>query len=139
MVQKSRSMSSPLKAYSENFSSEEQAICSLLEKIICQYLTMAEFKIWHAHPVWFIDGNPIVGFSKQKAGIRLMFWSGADFEEDKLIIGTGKFKDASVFYTADDQIDEMELQGWLEKSKIIQWDYKNLGKRKGKLEKINLE
>ena len=51
-------------------------------------------KIWHRHPVWFLDGNPTVGYSKLKAGIRLMFWSGASFDEDKLQPGTGKFKDA---------------------------------------------
>jgi hypothetical protein len=50
--------------------------------------------------VWFLDGNPTVGYSRQKAGIRLMFWSGADFEEENLKPGTGKFKDASIIYTS---------------------------------------
>ncbi|WP_187477464.1 DUF1801 domain-containing protein [Amniculibacterium sp. G2-70] len=132
-------MSSTLKSYVENLSDDDQILCNLLERIIRQNLTMADFKIWHAHPVWFINGNPIVGYSKQKAGIRLMFWSGADFEEEKLKMGTGKFKDASIFYNNSNEIDEQELQRWLEKSKNIQWDYKNLVKRKGKLEKINLD
>jgi len=39
-----------------------------------------------------------------KAGIRLMFWSGASFDEDGLKPGTGKFKDASITYTSSDQI-----------------------------------
>lgn len=109
-------------------------ICTILANLIDAALK--ESKIWHAHPVWFIDGNPIVGYSKQKPGIRLMFWSGADFEEEKLIPGTGKFKDASVFYTSSDQINPTEIKRWLKKSKAIQWDYKNLIKRKGKLERI---
>ena len=115
---------------------EEKDICNLLAQIIHSNLPNAESKIWHTHPIWFLEDNPIVGYSKQKKGIRLMFWSGADFDEDKLIIGTGKFKDASVFYTSPDQITPNEIKRWLKKSKSIQWDYKNLVKRKGRLEMI---
>ena len=96
----------------------------------------AENKIWHRHPVWFLDGNPIVGYSKQKPGIRLMFWSGADFNEDDLKIRGEKFKDASIFYNAVSEIDIEALERWLNKSKDIQWDYKNIIKRKGKLERL---
>jgi len=73
---------------------------------------------------------------KLKAGIRLMFWSGASFEEDKLKIGTGKFKDASILYTSADQIIRDDLKRWIEKARNIQWDYKNIYKRKGKLLRI---
>lgn len=96
----------------------------------------AERKIWHAHPVWFLEKNPIVGYSKLKAGIRLMFWSGADFGEDGLQPGTGKFKDASKIYTNVDQIRKDEVNRWLEKARAIQWDYRNLIKRNGRLERI---
>jgi uncharacterized protein YdhG (YjbR/CyaY superfamily) len=104
----------------------------LAEKIHEQ-LPEAENKIWHRHPVWFLDGNPIVGYSKLKAGIRLLFWSGMDFGEERLKSGTGKFKDASIIYSTLDQVNFEYLKRWLEKSKVIQWDYKNLIKRKGKL------
>ena len=97
---------------------------------------MAESKIWHRHPVWFIQGNPIVGFSKQKKGIRLMFWSGADFEEEALNVRGNKFKDASIFYTEVSEVNPTALTLWLQKAIIIQWDYKNIVKRKGKLERI---
>jgi hypothetical protein len=93
-------------------------------------------QIWHAHPVWFIDGNPIVGYSKEKAGIRLLFWSGADFEEENLNVLGKKFKDASVFYNTVSEIKTKDLKRWLEKSRAIQWDYKNIVKRKGKLERL---
>jgi hypothetical protein len=83
-----------------------------------------------------LDGNPIVGYSKQKKGIRLMFWSGADFEEEKLNVRGEKFKDASIFYKDSSEIDIDALKGWLIKSIAIQWDYKNIVKRKGKLEKL---
>ena len=96
----------------------------------------ARSKIWHGHPVWFLDDNPTVGFSKLKAGIRLMFWSGADFGEKGLNPGTGKFEDASIIYKSADEIDEKDLQRWLRKSQKIQWDYKNIYKRKGRLERL---
>jgi hypothetical protein len=65
-----------------------------------------------------------------------MFWSGMGFEEDQLKPGTGKFKDASIRYTDVDQINTKNLERWLEKSREIQWDYKNIVKRKGKLERL---
>lgn len=61
-----------------------------------------------------------------------MFWSGADFDESELKPGAGKFKDASVRYTSADQINATDLTRWLKKSKAVQWDYKNIYKRKGK-------
>jgi hypothetical protein len=99
--------------------------------------SVIENKVWHRHPVWFIDGNPIVGYSKQKAGMRLMFWSGADFGEKKLDVVGGKFKDASIFYTAAKEVDTEVLAKWLKKAVKIQWDYKNIVKRKGKLERLS--
>ncbi len=122
--------------YNNSISPENQAICDLLANEINLYLSEAENKIWHAHPVWFLEGNPIVGYSKQKKGIRLMFWSGKSFEEEKLnILGT-KFQDASIFYNSVAEINRKDLENWLQKSKEIQWDYKNIMKRKGILERI---
>lgn len=129
-------MNEDIQAYNNAQADHEKAICDRLAAEISKGLPHAEIKIWHAHPVWFLDGNPTVGYSKQKAGIRLMFWSGADFGEDKLKPGTGKFKDASVFFTSIDQIDAKDLKRWLQKSVDIQWDYKNIVKRKGKLERL---
>lgn len=114
----------------------ERQICEILSASIDEWLPEAEAKIWHAHPVWFLDENPTVGYSKLKAGIRLMFWSGASFDEAALRPGTGKFRDASIVYTDPEQIDRTDLRRWLEKSKTIRWDYKNLAKRKGKLVRI---
>ncbi|WP_444902713.1 DUF1801 domain-containing protein [Microbulbifer sp. CnH-101-E] len=115
---------------------EELLICDTLRQLIDKGLTKAESKIWHGHPVWFLEGNPIVGYSKLKDCIRLMFWSGIDFDEPKLEPGTGKFKDASIRYTEAMQINTTDLKRWLKKSKVIQWDYKNIVKRKGKLLRI---
>ena len=122
--------------YNNSQTTSEKEICDLLAKEISKGLPEAENKIWHGHAVWFLEGNPIVGYSKQKAGWRLMFWSGASFEEDKLNVVGNKFKDASVFYTSVEQINTKELKRWLEKSREIQWDYKNIVKRKGILERL---
>ena len=97
-------------------------------------LSDTESEIWHAHPVWVLNGNPIVGYSKQKPGIRLMFWSGAVFDEEGLIIIGKKFKDASVFYNHASDIETNDLKRWLQKSREIQWDYKNIFRRKENLE-----
>lgn len=122
--------------YHQQQTSEDAAICDYLAKYIDASLPEAESKLWHGHPVWFLDGNPIVGYSKQKAGMRLMFWSGADFTEAGLTVVGKKFKDASVFFHTVSDIDPPTLQSWLQESKLIQWDYKNIIKRKGKLERI---
>lgn len=129
-------MISDIQTYNNRLSQEEKIICDTLCGVIVSVLHDAEQKIWHAHPVWFLNGNPIVGYSKQKAGIRLMFWSGADFGDEQLKPGSGKFKDASVVFTAVGHIDLPRLQSWLNKSREIQWDYKNIVKRKGKLERL---
>lgn len=130
-------MNEAIKNYNEQLSTADKEICDLLALTIDQELSNSENKIWHSHPVWFLNGNPIVGYSKQKAGVRLMFWSGADFEEDKLKIRGGKFKDASIFYNNIVEIEIHDLKVWLKKSIEIQWDYKNIVKRKGKLERLN--
>jgi uncharacterized protein YdhG (YjbR/CyaY superfamily) len=129
-------MNSEIKTYNEKQNSGDKEICEQLSTIIDSELSEAESKVWHAHPVWFLDGNPIVGYSKQKAGLRLMFWSGADFEEETLNVKGQKFKDASVFYNAISEIEVNDLKRWLKKSRDIQWDYKNIVKRKGQLERL---
>jgi hypothetical protein len=113
----------------------DRKICDLLAKQIDAELPDAENKVWHAHPVWFLDGNPIVGYSKLKDCVRLLFWSGQSFEEDGLTV-EGKFKAAEARYTSSDQVDVKALRRWLKKSRDIQWDYKNIVRRKGRLERL---
>lgn len=129
-------MNSDIQDYNNSQSDGNREICHILCEEIRRNLPGAEGKIWHGHPVWFLEGNPIVGYSKLKECIRLMFWSGMDFDEEKLQAGTGKFKDASVRYTDVNQINKSDLKRWLDKSRDIQWDYKNIVKRKGKLERL---
>ncbi len=130
-------MKEDIQTYHQTLNENDQLICNQLFRCIHENLPFTEEKIWHAHPVWFIHGNPIVGYSKLKSGVRLLFWSGQSFEEPQLIT-EGKFKAAEVRYTSADQINLTDLKRWLAKSERIQWDYKNLIKRKGKLEKLDL-
>lgn len=122
--------------YNEEIDGRYKDSCNLLAAEIELGLPGAEGKIWHAHPVWFLNGNPIVGYSIQKPGVRLMFWSGADFDEPALNIIGKKFKDASIFYTGISEINKIDLRRWLKKAKVVQWDYKNLVRRKGVLERL---
>ena len=125
-----------IEEYNSAQNDPEIAICEKLMAVIDRNLPEAESRIWHSHPVWFLNGNPTVGYGKLKGCIRLMFWSGADFDEPDLKVGTGKFKDASIRYTRVDDIVVKDLKRWLTKSTEIQWDYKNIYKRKGKLERL---
>lgn len=115
--------------------SADQDICDLLADEIDRSLSEAENKIWHTHPVWFLDGNPIVGYSKFKGCVRLLFWSGQSFEEEELE-REGSFKAAEVRYASVDQINRKHLKRWLAKAREIQWDYKNIVRRKGRLERL---
>jgi hypothetical protein len=128
-------MNKDVKAYNNSQSASDKAICNALADEIDSNLSKAENKIWHAHPVWFLDGNPIVGYSKLKDSVRLLFWSGQSFEEPGLQ-PEGSFKAAEARYTSVDQINKKDLKRWLTKSKKIQWDYKNIVKRRGGLERL---
>jgi hypothetical protein len=115
--EKEQRMHSETENYNAAQSATDRAICQLLAEQLDRGLPEAENKIWHGHPVWFLEGNPIVGYSKLKSCIRLLFWSGQS-------------------YTAVDQVDTGDLQRWLAKARNIQWDYKNIVRRKGRLERL---
>lgn len=113
-----------IQAYHDAQSAEDRAICERLRRVIDQALPDAESKIWHAHPVWFLAGNPIVGYSKLKSCMRLLFWSGQSFTTPGLA-PEGSFKAAEARYTASEQVDEDALKRWLADARVVQWDYKN--------------
>lgn len=121
--------------YNRTLGTADRAICDLLAKEIDARLPDAESKIWHAHPVWFLDGNPVVGYSKLKDSVRLLFWSGQSFDEPGLQ-NEGKFKAAEARYESVDDVKVRVLARWVKKAREIQWDYKNIVKRKGRLERL---
>ena len=124
-----------IKAYNAAQSAADKRICDALAKTIDRHLPGAESKIWHAHPVWFLDGNPIVGYSKLKNCVRLLFWSGQSFKE-KGLNKEGTFKAAEARYTVLDEVDTEKIKRWLAEAREVQWDYKNLIRRKGKLARL---
>jgi len=128
-------MINTIDTYHNNLAEEDKVICQLLYKEINTQLHQAESKIWHGHPVWFLAGNPVVGYSKQKSGVRLLFWSGQSFDEP-LLKPEGSFKAAETNYTSVNQIILSDLHRWLKKAQEIQWDYKNIVKMKGVLNRI---
>ena len=128
-------MNEEIAAYNASMTDKDRDICHRLAEIIDRVLKDAESKIWHAHPVWFLDGNPVVGYSKLKDSVRLLFWSGQSFDEPDLH-PEGKFKAADARFTSVKEIKIKDLTRWLKKSRDIQWDYKNIVKRKGVLERL---
>ena len=110
-------------------------ICARLRTLIDEGLPEAEAKIWHAHPVWFLQGNPIVGYSKLKTCLRLLFWSGQSFATPGLK-PEGSFKAAEARFTDVAEIDAALMARWLAEARDVQWDYKNIVKRKGRLERL---
>ncbi len=121
--------------YNDALDTGSREICEILAHEIDQALPEAENKLWHGHPVWFLDGNPVVGYSKAKVGVVLLFWSGQSFGEEGLKC-EGSFKAAEARYTAADQVDKQSLQRWLAKAREIQWDYKNIVRNKGQLARL---
>ncbi len=113
-----------------------QLICNCLALHIGKNLLKSESKIWHGTPVWFINENPIVSYSVRTNGaVSLMFFSGQSFDETDLKPG-GKFKAAQIDYSNLNDIKITHLKRWLSKAKITQWDYKNIVKKKGVLQRI---
>jgi hypothetical protein len=128
-------MNEAIKAYNHAQTPSDQAICDSLADQISQALPQAESKIWHGSPVWFLDGNPVVGYAVRKQDVQLLFWSGQSFDEPGLKI-SGSFKAAQAPYTDVAQINPADLKRWLHKAETIQWDYKNIVKRRGVLERL---
>lgn len=124
-----------IQAYNDALGQTDREVAELLARTIAAHLPDAEEKVWHGHPVWFLDGNPTVGYGRPKDCVRLLFWSGQGFDEDGLR-PEGRFKAAEARYTEASQVSLPDLERWLAKARAVQWDYKNLAKRKGRLERL---
>jgi hypothetical protein len=126
-----------IQAYNQAQTPEMRAICDRLAAEIAGGLPEADGKVWHGGPVWFLQGNPIAGYWVRKQGVQLLFWSGQSFDEPGLK-AEGKFKAAEARYLDAGEIDAPLIQRWLAKARVIQWDYKNIVKRRGVLERLDL-
>lgn len=128
-------MNPDIEEYNKAQEVEDREICDFLALTIDHALPDAQSRIWHAHPVWFLDGNPVVGYKKLRHCVRLLFWSGQSFDEPGLK-AEGSFKAAEVRYTRVAEVDQLALVRWLAKARDIQWDYKSIVRRKGRLERL---
>ncbi len=115
--------------YQSELSADEAEIGAALIKLIAKSLPAAEGKVWHGHPVWFLDGNPVVGYSLKKAGIEVLFWSGQSFKLEGLR-AIGKYKAAGVAVPSIKALDKKAMTAWLAEAIAIQWDYQNLPKKR---------
>ena len=121
-------------AYNAAQTAANAAICERLALEITTGLPQASGKVWHGGPVWFINDNPVVGYWVRKSSVQLLFWSGQSFD-DPTLKPEGKFKVAQAHFTDIKQINSADLTRWLNSAARIQWDYKNIIKRRGVLEK----
>jgi hypothetical protein len=128
-------MNVSIKEYNQAQDPDRAVICSQLQSIIDEHLRATESKIWHGAPVWFINGNPIVGYWNRKSGVQLLFWSGQSFDEPKLK-AEGSFKAAEIRYSDASEIISEDVINWLKKAETIQWNYKDIVKNKGTLERL---
>lgn len=122
-------ISQDIQDYQSELTLEEAEIGAALIKLISMSLPGAEAKVWHGHPVWFIDGNPVVGYSLKKAGVEVLFWSGQSFKLEGLR-AIGKFKAAGVAVPNLKSLDKKAMTAWLAEAIAIQWDYQNLPKKR---------
>ena len=120
--------------YQGELSDHEAEIGAAIIKLISKALPKAEGKVWHGHPVWFINGNPVVGYSLKKAGIEVLFWSGQSFKLEGLR-AIGRFKAAGISVPSIKDLNKKMMAAWLSEAVAIQWDYQNLPKKRS-LEKL---
>jgi hypothetical protein len=121
----------PISAYSEAQLPAFRAMCDELRGMIEPALPNAASKVWHGSPVWFIDDNPVVGYSATATTVNLLFWNGKAIDEAALA-PVGKYGAAQAVFTDASQIDPVVVGRWLEKAREDVFDsrafFKNLRK-----------
>jgi hypothetical protein len=121
-----------IQGYNFKLEGANRVIAAGLCHLIATALPNAVGKVWHGHPVWFLDGNPIVGYSLKKAGIEVLFWSGKSFKTDGLR-PIGKYQAAGIYIETSEDI--AGVASFMSEAVSIQWDYKDLPKLR-QLEKL---
>ena len=106
----------PIGAYSRAQRPALRAICERLRQWIDSALPGATCKVWHGSPVWFLDDNPVVGFSATAKAVSLLFWNGRAFGEDGLV-PVGKYGAAQAPFSDAVEMDPGVVRRWLEKAR----------------------
>jgi hypothetical protein len=115
-------------AYSRAQPDALRSMCDALRKLIDAAMPKATSKVWHGSPVWFIDDNPVVGYSASKNAVTLLFWNGQAFDERGLE-PIGKYGAAQAKFTDTAEIDATVVRRWLKKAKANVFDSKAFFKR----------
>jgi hypothetical protein len=131
----SETLPTDIVGYHAKLTGDARVTCERLAEVIAGALPEAKGRVWHGHPVWFLEGNPVVGYSARKVGVRLLFWSGQSFTTPGLR-ADGKFKTTNINVVHGDEIDDDALGAWLGEARTVQWDYANIVKRRGVLERL---
>ncbi len=115
-------------AYSQAASPPFRGICEALREMIDAALPAATSKVWHGSPVWFIDVNPVVGYSVNKSAVSLMFWNGQSLDEPRLQ-PVGKFCAAQALFVDANEVDPKVVRRWLKKAKSNVFDSRGFFKK----------
>lgn len=115
-------------AYSKSQSPADRAMCDLLRELIDATIPKATSKVWHGSPVWFIEDNPVVGYSVSTKSVNLLFWNGQAFDEAGLE-PVGKYRAAQARFGDADEIDRAVVRRWLKKAKVDVFDSKAFFKK----------
>lgn len=123
----------PIAAYAKGLAAGFRSICERLRELIEAELPKATSKIWHGSPVWFMDDNPVVGYSATAKTVNLLFWNGQAFDEADLK-PVGKYRAAQALFSDVAEIDMKVIRSWLKKAKTDIFDSKAFFKqlREGK-------
>ncbi len=125
-------ISADIQEYNSKLDDSHREIAQGLCDLVSQALPNAEGKVWHGHPVWFLDGNPIAGYNLKKSGIEVLFWSGKSFATAGLS-PVGKYQAAGIAIETADDVDK--VTPFMAEAGSVQWNYKDLPKLR-KLEKL---
>jgi len=115
-------------AYSQAQTLAFRTTCDLLRELVDTALPNATPRIWHGSPVWFIDDNPVVGYTATKKTVNLLFWNGQAFDEAGLK-PVGKYRAAQAGFADVVEIDPKLIRRWLKKAKSDVFDSKAFFKK----------
>jgi hypothetical protein len=115
-------------AYSQRQSPALRAICDVLRALIEAALPRAASKVWHGSPVWFIDDNPVVGYSATAKEVKLLFWNGQAFDAPGLR-PVGKYRAAQAVFNDAVDVDPKVVRVWLRQAKADVFDSQQFFKK----------
>src|SRR5262245_23663035 len=110
-------------AYTRAQSPVFRPICEELGALITAVIPKATCKVWHGSPVWFIDDNPVVGYSANAKAVKLLFWNGQAFDEPDLK-PVGKYGAAQAVFGSAAEVDAKVVRRCLRKAKADVFDSK---------------